>query len=98
MTPAKAYRLQNGKEADSNLKAKWEAEAKKKRELEGRTGGGGGNKMAERVLLRVSQKLEGKREFLDSHHAAPGFIPRIPKFSSEENLLMLLARGKWAVA
>ena len=64
MTPAKAYRLQNGKEADSNLKAKWEAEAKKKRELEGRTGGGGGNKMAERVLLRVSQKLEGKREFL----------------------------------
>ncbi len=32
LTPAKAYRLQNGKEADANLKAKWEAEAKRKRE------------------------------------------------------------------
>jgi hypothetical protein len=58
LTPAKAYRLQNGKEADSNLKAKWEAEAKRKREMEGRTDRGS-NKMAERVLLRVSQKLNG---------------------------------------
>jgi len=32
LTPAKAYRLQNGKEADANLKAKWESEAKRKRE------------------------------------------------------------------
>ena len=62
MTPAKAYRLQSGKEADANMKAKWEAEAKKKRELEGRSGSGGRNKMAERVLLRVSQKLEGESD------------------------------------
>ena len=59
LTPAKAYRLQNGKEADSSLKAKWEAEAKKKRDQEGKNDKGS-NKMAERVLLRVSQKLNGK--------------------------------------
>ena len=58
----KLYQLnfsQNGKEADSNLKKKWEEEAKRKRELEGKTNDKGSNKMAERVLLRVSQKLNG---------------------------------------
>ena len=55
MTPAKAYRLQYGKEADPSLKAKWEAEAKKKRDQNDT----GSNKMAERVLIRVSQKLNG---------------------------------------
>jgi hypothetical protein len=55
LTPAKAYRLQYGKEADPSLKAKWEAEAKKKRDQNDT----GSNKMAERVLIRVSQKLNG---------------------------------------
>ena len=41
------------------MKKKWEEEAKRKRELEGKTNDKGSNKMAERVLLRVSQKLNG---------------------------------------
>ena len=61
LTPAKVYRLQYGKEANPSLKLKWE-KAKQKREME-RKNDKGSNKMAERVLLRVSQKLNGNTKW-----------------------------------
>ena len=59
MTLEKAYRLQYGKEPDAKTKANWE---KQKRESNGdmpNAAGDSGNKMAERILDRVEQKLNG---------------------------------------
>ena len=53
LTPAKAYRLQSGREPDAALKAKWESRLDNAQ---------GNNKMAERVLMRVLQKLNGMED------------------------------------
>jgi hypothetical protein len=50
------------------LKKKWEDEAKRKREMEGKVNDKGSNKMAERVLLRVSQKLNGEMNTKNAFH------------------------------
>jgi hypothetical protein len=47
LTPAKAYMMKFGKEPDPSLKRMWE------------TNQNNSNKLAERALLRVTQKLNG---------------------------------------
>ena len=59
MTPEKAYRMQHGIEPDSGVRAQW---AKSKRTKEEEEEDKKGNKMAERVLMRVGQKLNGLEE------------------------------------
>ena len=54
ITPERAYRIQYGKEPTSDIKSKWNQG--------GQTSTDGTNKMAERVLLRVVQKLNGMEE------------------------------------
>ena len=60
MTPEKAFRMQHGREPDEKTKKKWAQQ----RQAEG-PGNVRNNKMAERVLLRVVQKLNGME---DGHH------------------------------
>ena len=60
LTPAKAYRLQYGKDADPATKAKWEQEHENGPSLG--VNNSRNNKMAERVLLRVMQKLNGMED------------------------------------
>ena len=59
LTPAKAYRLQYGKEADATTRSRWENDES---EMEQGNNQANNNKMAERVLLRVIQKLNGMEE------------------------------------
>ena len=58
LSPAKAYRLQHGKEADATVRSRWENDSEKE-QASNQTNN---NKMAERVLLRVIQKLNGMEE------------------------------------
>ena len=58
LTPAKAYRLQYGRDADASVRSKWENEP----EMEPGNNLANNNKMAERVLLRVIQKLNGMED------------------------------------
>ena len=58
LSPAKAYRLQHGKEADATVRSRWENDSEKD-QASNQTNN---NKMAERVLLRVIQKLNGMEE------------------------------------
>ena len=53
LTPAKAYRLQYGRDAEPNIRGRWENDQKDQSRS---------NKMAERVLLRVTQKLNGMED------------------------------------
>ena len=59
LTPAKAYRLQYGRDADANIRNKWEREQIEQDQQNVATSN---NKMAERVLLRVTQKLNGMED------------------------------------
>ena len=58
LTPAKAYRLQYGRDADANTKSKWENNQQAQEQIVSTRN----NKMAERVLLRVTEKLNGMEE------------------------------------
>ena len=58
LSPAKAYRLQHGKEADATVRSRWENDS----EIQQASNQTNNNKMAERVLLRVIQKLNGMEE------------------------------------
>ena len=55
MTPEKAYRIQHGFEADTATRAAWARDSSDENEKSN-------NVMAERVLMRVSQKLGGLEE------------------------------------
>ena len=59
LTPAKAYRLQYGRDADATVRSKWEHDES---EVEQGNNLANNNKMAERVLLRVIQKLNGMED------------------------------------
>ena len=59
LTPAKAYRLQYGRDADATVRSKWESH---QLEQDQQNGVASNNKMAERVLLRVTQKLNGMED------------------------------------
>ncbi|CAB4054891.1 ATM [Lepeophtheirus salmonis] len=59
LTPDKAYRLQFGRAPDAKTRAKWEQSSDSPSRA---ANDGGGNRMAERVLLRVGQKLDGFEE------------------------------------
>ena len=59
LTPAKAYKLQYGREADSSTRSKWERD---QLEQDQQNNASRNNKMAERVLLRVTQKLNGMED------------------------------------
>ena len=82
LTPAKAYKIQYGREPGPALKKQWEEnnandEAKRKT-----------NKLAERALLRVTHKLNGMEE--GSHLSVQGQVTSLIQQATDlENLALV---------
>lgn len=81
LTPAKAYKLQFGREPGPALRKQWETEKAKV----------GGNKLAERALLRVTQKLNGMEE--GSHLSVQGQVTSLIQQASDPQNLALVYQG-----
>jgi hypothetical protein len=65
LTPAKAYKLQYGREPGPALRKQWDKSAEESK-------GQKANKLAERALLRVTHKLNGMEE--GSHLSVQGQV------------------------
>lgn len=79
LTPAKAYKLQFGREPAAALRKQWES-------TEQNT-----NKLAERALLRVTQKLNGVEE--GSHLSVQGQVTSLIQQATDPQNLALVYFG-----
>jgi len=82
LTPAQAYRIQHGKQPPEYLLQKWENFGRD---------GKNTNKLAERALLRVTQKLEGREE--GSKLSVEGQVNSLIQQATDPNNLALLFAG-----
>ena len=81
VTPEKAYRIQHGKEPSPTLKKQW-AEANVNQSI---------NKLAERALMCVSQKLNGMEQ--SYHMSVEGQVNSLIQQATDPNNLALLFHG-----
>lgn len=82
LTPAKAYKIQFGKEASAALRKQWASAASQSSKNT--------NKLAERALLRVSHKLTGMEE--GYHMSIEGQVNAlIQQATDPDNLAVMFA-------
>ena len=85
LTPAKAYKIQYGREPGPALRKQWE------RTAEEATRNTGANKLAERALLRVTHKLNGMEE--GSHLSVQGQVTSLIQQATDIDNLALIYFG-----
>ena len=86
LTPAKAYKIQYGREPGPALRKQWERTA-----AEEATRNTGANKLAERALLRVTHKLNGMEE--GSHLSVQGQVTSLIQQATDIDNLALIYFG-----
>lgn len=81
LTPVQAYKIQHGKQPPADLVQKWKNFGRDRNT----------NKLAERALLRVTQKLEGREE--GSKLSVEGQVNSLIQQATDPNNLAMLFAG-----